>query len=161
MEIGVLGEHHVDIGIGAALAPVPAADHHEAAIRIAFIAQMMAIGAAHRPGRDIAGAQHSAGIVLHQHGLSAQHHQQLILALMPVALGRPGARLQHHMARPEGSQPRRRCQPAPPAPFHFPVERRGIAGRVGLRDGFDIELGHGGALLLVSPAHSPYAMTQP
>ncbi len=62
-----------------------------------------------------------------------------------MALGRPGAGLEHDVARPEILDPAGRSE-APIIAAPYPGgEFRGIAGRIGLGDGIEIELGHGSA----------------
>ena len=93
--------------------------------------------AAQSPGRSRVSA-----IVLDQHRLALEHHQELVLAVVPVALRRPGAGLEDDMADAEVGQPGGRGEPAVPAALHVLVERRGITGAVGLLDGVEIDLGH-------------------
>ena len=45
-----------------------------------------------------------------------EHHQELVLAIVPVALRRPGAGLQHDMADAEVGQAAGRREAAVPAP---------------------------------------------
>ena len=86
------GPHHVDVGIAAAGIHA-AADDDEGAVRAAFVAQMVAVGAALGPGRAISGAQHGAAVILDQHRFALQHDQEFVLAVVPVPLRRPGAGL--------------------------------------------------------------------
>src|SRR5690348_6706733 len=105
----------------------------------------MAVGAALGPGRAIASAEDSPAVILDEHRLAFDHHQELVLAVVPVPLRRPGARLQHDVAGAEVGEARRRTQPPVPASGYVLVERRRIAGPVGLLDGVEIDLGHLGS----------------
>src|SRR6476646_11115865 len=61
-----------------------------------------------------------------------------------MPLRRPCAWFEHDMARPHFGQPADRREAAPPAAFDRFVERRRIAGRIALRDGIEVDLGHRG-----------------
>ena len=91
---------HVDVGIVAAVArPVARADRHEDAIGVAAVLQVMAV--ARRPSgtpRMSPARITCLAVILDQHRLAREHHDQLVLALVPVALRRPGAGLQRDMA---------------------------------------------------------------
>ena len=106
---------------------------------------MMAVANALGPRGDIAGRKLGLAIVLDQDRLARQHDQQLVLALVPVALARPGAGLQDDMAGAKSVSPLGRRDLALPAAGDRLVERRRIAGAVGLLDGVEIDLGHGRA----------------
>ena len=54
-------------------------------------------------------------LILDQHRLALDHHQQFVLAFVPMALGRPGAGLQPDMARAEIAEAERRREAAIPA----------------------------------------------
>src|SRR6185503_8945863 len=109
------GEGEVDVRIAAAGIGA-AADHNERAIRGALVDQMMAVGAALGPRAAVAGAQDRAAVVLDQHRLARQHYQELVLAVVPVALRRPGAGLEHDVTDPEIGEAAGRRKPAVPAP---------------------------------------------
>ena len=111
---------------------------------------MMPVGHPLSPGRAVAGAQDCFAAVLDQHRLPFQHHDELVLALVPVALAGDAAGLEDDVAYPEVGEPRGRRKPAVPAFVHGGGIRGGIAGRVDLRDGVEVELGHAG-LSLVKP----------
>ena len=90
------------------------------------------------------GPQHGSAVVLDQHRLALEHHQQFVLALVPVALARPGAGLEpdHGWRRSRSGRSagasRRYQRPATSS-----VERRRIAGAVGFLDGGKIDFRHG------------------
>ena len=113
---------------------------------------MVAIGRARGPGEDIAGAHGGFAIVLDQHRFACEHHQQFVEIGVPVPLARPGARLEHDVARAQMLEPAGRGEAAVAAAAHGRIERRGIARRIGLGDGIEIELGHRCALLLADTA---------
>src|SRR5207248_11392252 len=119
--------HHVDVGIAAA-AVRSAAHADEAAVLVALVAQMVTVGASLGPGHAIARAKDRASIVLDQHRLALEHDQELVLAIVPVALRRPGAGLQHDMADAEVGEASGGCEPAVPAAGEFVVEWRRVAG---------------------------------
>src|SRR4051812_8056209 len=103
---------------------------------------MVAVGAALGPGRAVAGLEHGAAVILDQHGLARKHDQKLVLAVVPVALRRPGARVQDYMADAEVGEPRSGSEPAVPASRDLAVEGRRVAGAVDLFDGVEIDPGH-------------------
>ena len=153
------GPDHVDVGIGA-VGALAAVDDEEAAIGVAFVDQVVAVLDALRPGADVARAQCGPATILDQHRFAGQHHQQFVFAGVPVALRGPGAGLQHDMARADFAQPGDRRQPAVPAAGDRLVERRRVAGAVGLGNRREIELGHGRAPVLAVGRLSPYAGPQ-
>lgn len=103
---------------------------------------MVDVGAAGRPGGNIAGLEQGLAIVLDQHRLARQHDHHLVLAVVPVALRRPGARVKAYPRRPKRGEASDRTEPLLPAPGNIAVERRGIAGPVGLFDRIHVDLGH-------------------
>src|SRR5689334_23337613 len=96
-------EDHVDIGI-ATTRVLAAAHADERAVLIAFIDQVMSVGASLRPGRAVACSHHLPAIILYKHRFSREHHQKLVLAVVPVTLRRPCAGLEHDMAHAEISE---------------------------------------------------------
>ena len=58
-----------------------------------------------RESRDVAGTHRMLAVVVDQHGLSRQHHDELVLALMPVPLRRPRTGLERDVAEPEIGDP--------------------------------------------------------
>ena len=69
--------------------------------RVAAVDEMMAVGDALGEGGAVAGAHHRLALVLDQHRLAVEHDDELVLALVPVALAGDAARLEHDMADAE------------------------------------------------------------
>jgi hypothetical protein len=86
--------------------------------------------------------QHRAPVVLDQHRLAFDHHQELVLAVVPVALARPGAGLERDVADAEIGESGRGREPPVPASGDRLIERRRIAGAVGKLDRAKVDLGH-------------------
>ena len=107
-------EDHVDVGIAAAGAGA-ASDDDKGAVLAALVAQVMAVGAALGPGGTVARAQDGSAVVLDEHRFTFQHHQELVLPIVPVALRRPGAGLQDHVADTEVGEAAGRRKAAVPA----------------------------------------------
>ena len=96
----------VDVGI-VAVALADRLDRDEDAGPLGAVDQMVAVGDALREGRAVAGAQHGLALVLDQHRLAFEHDDELVLALVPVALAGDAAGLEHDMADAEIGQARR------------------------------------------------------
>ena len=78
-------EVHVDVGIVAARSrPPPTATNTQcASLRLM---QVMAVAVVLREGGAVARPQHVSPVILDQHRLAREHDDELVLALMPVAL---------------------------------------------------------------------------
>jgi hypothetical protein len=129
-------ELHVDVGIGSAPIFVARGDSDKLTVGIGTVDQMMTIGNASCPGRNIARTHDRFAFVLDEYCFARENDDQFVLVFMPVPLRRPRARPQHDMACPHQRQPARRSQPAPPPAFDLLVERRWIAGGVALLNHF-------------------------
>ena len=105
--------------------------------------QVMAVAAAFRKGRAIAGAQHRLAAVFDQRQLACEHIDEFVFVRMPVALARPIARRQAHQIDAEIGQPAGIAEALADALSTRRVERRRIARAFALRHGGDIDLGHG------------------
>src|SRR3546814_18110776 len=81
------------------------AKRDEDAVGVRFVDQMVAVGAALRPHRDIARPHRPASVILDQHRLAGDHHEHLVLAVVPVALRGPGTGFEHHVTRGEITEP--------------------------------------------------------
>ena len=103
----------------------------------------MAVPVAFGKGAHVARRERMVAEVVDQHRLPLDHDQQFVLPFVPVALRRPRPRLEDDMAGAEIGQARRRREAPVPAPVHLVGVDRGIAGGVALRDGIEVELGHG------------------
>jgi hypothetical protein len=103
---------------------------------------MVAVGAALGPGGAIARAKRRPSLILDQDRFALEHDQKFILAVVPVALRRPGAGLEDDMADAEIRQSRRGCEPAIPTSGDFLVVRRRVSRPVDLFDGVEIDLRH-------------------
>jgi len=108
--------------------------------------EMMTIADALGEARDVARAHYRFPAVLDQHPLAREHDDQLVLAVVPMALARPGAGLERDMARAEIGQASGWSEAAVPASGDRLVERRRIAGAVGLGDLREIDFRHGAPL---------------
>jgi hypothetical protein len=132
VDVGAVGaEHQVDVRITAA-GVRPAPDHHERAILATLVDQVVAVGASLGPGGAVSRPQNGPAIVLDQHRLAFEHDEQLILAIVPVALRRPGAGLEHDVAGAEIGQPGGRREPPVPAATDVLVEWRRVARAIDL-----------------------------
>lgn len=118
------------------------ADRHEHAISIAAILEDLAIAIILGEGGNIPRAHHGFSAVIDKHGLARDHDDQFVLSLMPVALRRPGARLQHDMARPEIFDAGCGRKTAIPAFLHHPGMLGRATGCICLRDCVQINFGH-------------------
>src|SRR5207248_1179094 len=94
------------------------------------------------PADDVARTNLRFAFILDEDGTAGKHHQELVLALMPMALARPGARLKDDVARAKLGQARRLRQAALPASGDGLVERRRIAGPVARLERIKVDLGH-------------------
>ena len=105
----------------------------------------------------VAGAHQRLAFVLDQHRLAFQHDDELVLALVPVALRGDPAGLERDVADAEIGQAGGGREAAIVALRHLLAPGRGIAGAIDLFDAVEIELGHGPllpALLGARPGHS-------
>ena len=87
------------IGVVHDVAPGAPPGHNEAQRSVGAVLQVVGVGRALGPCHAIAGGQQGFARVLHQHRLSLQHHQKLVLRLVPVAIRRRGTgleRFDHH-----------------------------------------------------------------
>ena len=94
-------------------------------------------------GGAVAGAKHRLALLLDQHGLAVEDDDELVDALVPVALAGNTAGLEHDVADPNVAKATRWTEPAKIAPAHLRSHRLGIGGPVGLLDRLEVELGHG------------------
>jgi hypothetical protein len=131
---------HVDVGI-VAIAVCAFADHHEHAVRGAFVDQAVAIFFALGETGAVSGAHRVAAIVIDEYSLARDHHEEFIFILMPVALGRPGPGFQHDMAHAEIRQTRCGREAAIPAVLHLACVEWRISSGIGLGDIGEVELG--------------------
>jgi hypothetical protein len=81
----VSGERQIDVGITAAGIGA-STDDDEYAIGVAFVNEMVAVGASLAPCGAIALSEHGAAVVLNEHSLAFEHHEKFVLAIVPVAL---------------------------------------------------------------------------
>ena len=114
--------------------------------------QHVAVAIALGEGGDIARAHGMFARIIDQHCFPRQYHHQFVFFLVPVALRGPGTGIEHDMTGAEIGEPGRRREAAVTASGDFRGEFGGIACRVGLGDGIEIELGHRCALLLADTA---------
>ncbi|VXC90956.1 hypothetical protein SPHINGOAX6_70256 [Sphingomonas sp. AX6] len=131
---------HVDVRIMAFAGRRPA-DGDEDAIRVGPILKHMAVTVALWKGGAIAGAHRMFALVIDQYRFTRQHHDEFVLALMPMTVRRPGAGFQRDVADAEIGQSRWRRKAAIQPPFDRPRIFGRISGRIGLRDCVERQLG--------------------
>jgi hypothetical protein len=68
-ELPLRCKSQVDVGVAAA-SIYSTTDDHEAAVLVAFVDQVMAVGAALLPGAAVAGAEDSPAVILDEHGFA-------------------------------------------------------------------------------------------
>src|SRR5947209_11666050 len=107
---------------------------------------MVPVAHALGPGNDVARLELGLALILDEHGAPGYHHQQFVLAVVPVALARPCAGVEHYVPRAELREPRRLADLALPAPRDRLIERRRIAGAVGRIESVEVNLGHAQSL---------------
>ena len=112
---------------------------------------MMAVPHPLGEGGDIARPHHGFPLILDQYCFPGQHDNQLVLALVPVALARPRIRPKRDMTRREFGQAAARCKSPIPSSADGLIERRGIAGAVGLLDLLKFDFRHGAPLARRKP----------
>src|SRR3569833_730813 len=123
-----LGQHEIDAGIETlvALRRTRTGFEHERILPGAVL-QVMAVLVPRLESRAIAGAQDLFTLVGDQHYFAGHDEHELVFTRMPVALARPGARLESGEVHTELREPGRIAQVAASARHARLVVRRRIA----------------------------------
>src|SRR5687768_3054110 len=120
----------------------PAVDRDEGAIAIAAVDEMVAVGNVLGEHRAVAGPHHRLAIVLDQPRLAIEDDDELVDALVPVALARDPAGLDDTVGDTNVLESARGSQPPEMALPHLRRERHRISRSVGLLDCVEIDLRH-------------------
>jgi len=86
VEIARIAECHVNIGVDTACTAIASANGNEDTIAIAAVNQMMAVGFARRPRRNVACPQNRFGIILNQYGFARQHDDDFVFFMVPMPM---------------------------------------------------------------------------
>ena len=141
----------VHVRIMAVAARRRGADREEDAIAAATVHQMMTVGDPLGKDGEIAGPHRRLALILDQHRFSVEQHHELILLIVPMALGRHATRFEADLADAEIGDPAGQRQTTEMTLRHLAGKGLGIGGRVARRDRFHIELGHGEAFRWAIP----------
>src|SRR5512142_190842 len=100
-------EHHVDVRILAMILVVARADRQDLRVTGRAVLQAMPVAHSGTESGAVAGTQDLLAALGHEHDLAGQDIDELVLALMPVALARPAARRKPEQAHAELREPGR------------------------------------------------------
>ena len=102
------------------------ADDQEHPVPLRAVEEMVAVRHAGLEAGGVAGAEDRLALVLDEHELALEHDEELVLALVPVPLRRPGPGLQPHEIDAELSEPCGLAERPPEADYRHIVRLQGV-----------------------------------